>query len=368
MAGFTEPFDAAQATLCDIVWSVFAAHGSFPVYDYVRYRMEQRGLDVDEVLAGLPSIEMLLYRGRYRAIGYTSGGGLPQPDSRVFLTMAGLYQVGDHRAMEIIRGMLAYLRAMSKRRDSIGGHPLEVVNVAVGLQEVLEQAGIDRADLAFIAAVAEHEWPGMSVTCPSPEMVSGSLGLLRKAEFHTIEEYLNAITAATTPQRATTILQYHDPNALVRSITNFDITCELVLTHRLVKAPALTRTALLSQAAATHSDLQAGISALGELLSELQVPGKNPSHATGRLGSYLATQLPAIDQSRVQQALDVMDAVREIRNSGVHPMPSAKLIAAHELLGLTFPVREPAQGWNIIRAQMEHAFSLLQEEIYAARP
>lgn len=52
MAGFTDPFDTPQATRRDIVWNVFAAHGNFPVYAYVSYQMEQRGLDVDEAIAG----------------------------------------------------------------------------------------------------------------------------------------------------------------------------------------------------------------------------------------------------------------------------------------------------------------------------
>lgn len=366
MASLMDPFDVPQAALRDIVWEVFVSNRSFPVYDYVKYQMEERGYDLDEVLASLPSIGML-YRGRYRAVDYESGGGLPQPGSLVYLTMAGLYQVRDHRAMAIIGGVLAYMRALSKKREAIGQYPLQVVNVHASLDEVREPAGIDRNDLPLISAVAEHEWPGMSVSRQG-ETISGTLGLVRKADFHAIEQYLLAITAATTPQQAASVPQYRDPNALARAITNFDITCELVLKTRLVKMPALTRTALLGQDAASHSDLQAGVSAIGELLSELQVPGKNPSHPTGRMLAYLIDNLPAIDQSRVQQALDVIDAVREIRNSGVHPKPSAKLLAAHELLGLSFPVREPLDGWNIIRAQMDYAFSLLQEEIYAARP
>lgn len=81
----------------------------------------------------------------------------------------------------------------------------------------------------------------------------------------------------------------------------------------------------------------------------------------------LANELPTIDQVQVKVAIGLMDAVRDIRNSGVHPKPSEKLIAAHDLLGLPFPVRDPAEVWNVIRAQMDAAFSIIQEEIYVAR-
>lgn len=130
------------------------------------------------------------------------------------------------------------------------------------------------------------------------------------------------------------------------------------------------RSALLAQAAQSHSDLQSCLSALGQLIGELRVPGNSPSHPTGRLKAWLVSKLPALDQaaqSRVQDAIDLLDAVRQIRNSGQHPKPTKQLIAAHELLGLPFPIQDPANAWNIIRAQMDIAFGSLQEEIYAAR-
>jgi hypothetical protein len=40
---------------------------------------------------------------------------------------------------------------------------------------------------------------------------------------------------------------------------------------------------------------------------------------------------------------------------------------AHELVGLPFPVQDPANAWDVIRAQMDVAFGSLQEQILAAR-
>jgi len=55
----------------------------------------------------------------------------------------------------------------------------------------------------------------------------------------------------------------------------------LVLREKLVSRPATARSALLAQAAQTHNDLQSGLSALGEEMSELRVPGNQPQHPTG---------------------------------------------------------------------------------------
>ena len=194
----------------------------------------------------------------------------------------------------------------------------------------------------------------------------GEMSLLTDVNFYTIEEYLTAITAAVTPQQLTPITEQWDPQTLARAITNFDITCELTLGVSLIKKPAIDRTVLFAQDAISFPDLLAGISSLGELLGDLQVPGKKPSHPTGRLFAYLEEKFPGINSARSKGAIDLMDAVRELRNSGAHPRPSDKLLEAHERLGLPFPLRDPAQAWNIIRARIVSAFNALQEEIYAA--
>jgi hypothetical protein len=283
--------------------------------------------------------------------------------------MAGLYHIEDHAKMPIVHAVLTYLRSMSAARAQIADHPFDVPRINVTLKQALKPEGIDQTIIPWVSAVAQREWLAMRVT---PQLdqndATGELGVLTEANFFTIEEYLNALTAVTTPQQPTAILEYRDPRALGRSITNFDIACELVLKSPLVKKPAIDRTALFALDAATYSDLQTGISALGELMSGLDVPGKNPSYATGRLLVHLVHKLPNIDMVRIQEAIDLMDAAREMRNSGAHLRPSAALIAAHDTLGLPFPIRDPAQAWNIIRAQMEAAFGTLQEEIYAARP
>jgi hypothetical protein len=366
-----EPLEDRQLQLLNVVWPLFLEHQRFPVFNYVDYRMRELGHDAEEVIRSFPSIGLDGFRGRYCAVWTDgAGGSTPQPDNAVCLTMAGLYHIKDDKRVPIASAVLAFLRGLSAARVQIADHPFDVPNVTASLRESLTAAGLDMDTVPWVLAIVEHEWPAMRITERQPGLgdVVGQLGLLTEANFHTIAEYLNAITAITTPQRPTVILEYRDPRALARAITNFEITCTLVLNDPLVKKPAIDRTALFALDAATYDDLQSGISALGELMSDLQVPGKQPSHALGRLLNHLVQKLPAIDMVRVQNAVNLMDAVREIRNSGAHPKPSARLISAHEVLGLPFPIRDPAQAWNIIRAQMELAFGTLQEEIYAARP
>ena len=369
MSNLMEPLDSGQTALLEIVWPLIAEHNQSPVFNYVEHQMRERGLDIREVLSSFPTLSVPLYRGPYKAINYVSGGGLPSLDSRMYLTIAGLYHVKDDLAAEVRESFLVFLRAMSAARDQIADHPFDVPNIRVSLDDALREAGIDLKIVPLLAEIIEHEWLGVSISRQSgTNSVTGELSSLTRADFDSIDEYLNALAALAISEQTVAVPAYPDARALVRTITNFDVACELVLKRVLIRKPALDRSALLTEDAQTPSDLQAGVSVLGELFAELNVPGNTPRHALGRLATYLEQELPTIDRVRIEEAVGLMDAVREIRNSSVHKRPSTSLIAAHERLGLPVPIRDAESAWDTIRAQMERAFSMLQEEILAARP
>ena len=371
MSILLDPLEADQEKLLRLVWSIFQGEGArWPCFNYVDYHMRKQGIDTRSVLGGMPSVGKQQYHGGYAAVGYTSSGGIPTANSSVYLTMAGLFHI-PHEAMPVIGAVLAYIRHMTRAEKVIADKPFDVPDVTVNLRDALRTEGLEEKEIPWAAAVAEHEWPAMqSRRTTSPDNASGQLRISSEANFNTIEEYLLAITVATTPQQPTTVLEYRDPRTLLRTIDHFDVTCELVLKQSLVSKPAMSRSALLAQPAQSHSDLQSGLSALGEIIGELQVPGKSPNYATGRLLTWLTQELPKLSQaarSRIQAAVAILDAVREIRNSGQHPKPKKQLIAAHDLLGLSFPIQDPENAWDIIRAQVDIAFETLQEEILAAR-
>jgi hypothetical protein len=358
-----DPLDEQQTALVQLVWSQFAGTARFPKYQWVAHMMRLQGYNAAEAIGSLPSVGIPEVRGRYSAIWTTDLGGFYQPGNEVCLTMAGLYHLKEPGAMQVIGGVLEYARALSTAQDRIADHPFDLPEVHVSLTEAVH--GGNELFAPAVGAVAEHEWPAMQVTKTADDW-SGRLALLASAEFTTIEQYLVAVIAAC-PAPQPPALGYQDPKALSHAITNFDITCELVLKSPMVKLPPVNRTVWFGLDAGSLSDLQAALSAAGELLAGLQVPGKSPSHPTGRLLSHLTAELPNIDAASVKDAIEVLDAVRDVRNSGVHSKPAPKLIAAHDLLGLPFPLVDPAWSWNVIRANLTQAFTTLQLEILAAR-
>ncbi|MFJ9117448.1 hypothetical protein ACIRJO_18040 [Streptomyces sp. NPDC102394] len=365
MPDLTDPLDDAQQCLVDLLWSTFVEHGEFPKFFYVNHHMRHRGHNTIAVLNSFPAVGTVLTH-RYRAVGWWGADHNPDNDGLVFLTLAGLYHVRHDPAAEIIRrSLLVFMRDLAQAQDAILDSPFNMPNVDVELATSVKQVDAEGAYIGHAAAIAEREWPGIHYNKGSG---TGRLGTLAEADFSTVAEYLVAVTTTLSPPEPPTALPYTEPRALLRAFNFLDVTSELVLGHRLVSRPPMDRSSLLALDVEDEAGFQAGLVVLTDILRDLQVPGRTPTAALGRLEGHLVVQLPAIDQAAIRQAVELLDQIRVLRNSAVHPKPSARILAAHQALGLPFPVRDFTAAWDSVRTHAERALSRVQEEIQAARP
>ncbi|MGW5304548.1 hypothetical protein ACWERF_11490 [Streptomyces griseoluteus] len=365
MNSLIDPLDGAQQRLVDIVWSTFAEHGAFPAFFYVKYLMQRDGYDAAAVLNSFPAVGTLLTRG-YRAVGWWGASHHPDLEGPVSLTIAGLYHVHDDRAAkEISDALLAFMGECSRAQEAILHSPFTMPHVDVSLDNYVKTAGLAPGHMRRLAEVAKHEWPGVHYSEGSG---AGRLGWLGTAEFSTVEEYLAAVDAALSPPEPSAALPYREPRALLRAINFLDVTSELVLGRLLVARPPMDRSSLLALAVEDEAEFQAGLVVLTEILRDFDVPGSTPPSGLSRLESHLIAQLPTIDQPAVRQAVQSLDQIRILRNSAVHPKPSPRLLAAHQALGLAFPVRDFTAAWDSVRAHAERELHRMQEVIQAARP
>ncbi|MEV6029237.1 hypothetical protein [Streptomyces sp. NPDC052036] len=364
MTGLLDPLDDPQRLLVDLVWSRFSDAGQFPKYFYIEYVMRQGGYQAEAVLRSFPGVGAHL-RHPYRAVGWITSGVTPDPDGPVRLTLAALHHLlHDPVASQISRALLAFMRELTSAQKRILESPFICPDLEVNLREFLEKSGEGDGHGEHIAQIALTEWPGISFR-ESPG--SGRLGYLTEANFFTTDAYLNAVTAALAPPIPPAVLPYAEPRALLRALNFFDVTCELILDRGMVPRPPMDRSSLLALPASTEAEFQSGVVVLSEILRDLSVPGRNPSHALGRLDDYLVRRLPGIDQAAVESTVRRLDQIRMVRNSFIHPKPDPALIQAHHDLGLTFPVRDFAAGWDSVRAHAADSLGRLQEEIQAAR-
>ena len=370
MSTLLDPLDVQQQALVDLIWPHFKKKAQFPKYQWVEYMMRRMGHNAAEAINTLASVGTSA-RSRYSAIWTSTIGEIPQADEDVRLTMAGLYHIDDPVAMGVIGGVLEYARALSKAQDLIADYPFGGYSPQVFLRQAVQSENV--MFIKAVGAIALHESVIMRVSIAGAQADDclGRLGRVTSADFTTIEEYLEAVIAAC-PEPRPAAPAYRDQKDLSVAITNFDITCELVLGTQMVALPPISRTVWFGMDVSSLSDLQTAVNAAGEVIAGLKVPGNSPSHATGRLLNHLTGRLANLAGNPaglavVTDAIAMLDAVRNVRNSGVHSKPARQLFTAYELLDLPLLIVDPASAWNSVRAHLTQAFTALQLEIYAAR-
>ncbi|MEU3597134.1 hypothetical protein ABZ714_00115 [Streptomyces sp. NPDC006798] len=366
MAALTAPLTEEQRLLLNIAWTTFVDHQRFPNFFYVAHRMRKHGHDAMKVLHSFPVVGQGHVQDGYRAVGWWGRGYTPQSDGPVYLTMAGLYHLQhDQMARDLGCGLLAYMQHMTREQDKILDSPFDPPNIDVNLGDVLK--GIDGAGplVERMAQIADREWPGMRF---SKTTLTGQLGALPDADFDTLDRYLAAVAAHLSPPAPSAALSLAEPRAVLRALNFLDVTYELVVGEALVIPPPMDRSSLLALDADDEAAYNSGLIVLTDILRDFKVPGRTPGSGLLRLEGHLAGRLPALDCGAVRQAVQLLDQIRVIRNSAVHPKPRPELVTAHHALGLPFPVRDFTAAWDSVRAHAERGVSALQEAIQSARP
>ncbi|MFD7736280.1 hypothetical protein ACFV6F_38610 [Kitasatospora phosalacinea] len=366
----TDPLDGEQRLLLETVWKVFAEHGRFPNYQYVEYVLYKEQVDAQAVLRGLP-VAQGPFQSAYRMVGAESSGGFIQPHAAVWLTIGALHHLDDEKARAVCDLLLACMRAVTLAREGILKDPFGTFEVRAQLKDVLavHPAPSDVVD-RVVKIGQQGEWPGLRVD-PAAGAFYLRPGALTNADFASTGDYLAAVTAAAVPPWTPTPLSYTDARALPRAFTVLEITAELVLNRPgFVARPPMDRAVILAEPVTDADGFHHALTVLTDVLGSFQVPGKNPPHALGRLHAWLTGELPNADKEALQRAIDVLDAVREIRNNGTHytKKPKPELLKAHHRLEVPLQITDHAQAWDSIRARATEALTALHEEIYAARP
>jgi hypothetical protein len=366
--GLADELDEDQKALVGVVWEVFAQHGEFPKFFFVEHalRTRDRRLDAATILKSFPSVGGVGIRA-YRAVGWGGEGWAhAEQNGDVWLNLAGLLHVHDNPLKDAIcRGLLAFMREATRAQDAILTSPFSLPEISVDMTKVTQEEGIGEKYVPYMSVIADREW--LAFGSFQKTIGTGRLGFLTSADFNTLDEYVEAVTEALTVPPPPTTMALSEPRALLRALNFLDVTAELVLGHSLVNRPPMDRSALLAQEATNENDFVNGMAVLTEVLRDLRVPGRTPSFAVGRLKAYLARELPTIDQAAVERATELLDQIRIVRNSSIHPKPDTRLLEAHHALGLPFPVQDFTAAWDSVRGHAEQAILRLQEEIQSAR-
>ncbi len=333
------------------------------------------------MLASLP-----VARGRssgpYGLTRNSDSNWLPNPGTRLELTIAGLWHLGSAAAPLLVAFKDA-IRFLVDRERSIIPSPSEVVEATATSAELGRWlAGTGPGNLLGLAAgvtlrkvgrLLEHE-PGLRTRFgrPAPDSDEWELWIAPAIRDYrdvtSAEEYIDVAERRAAPPEPPSQPLSAAPLDIPFAVSFADAVWQSRTGYPLFARPDPASIARLTQPCNSEGTFNSLMSALADVLSQVARPGTGKAPQSGALTQvrdYLDQHLDPPAAQRCSDAIGTLVKVRTIRHSIEHGDARAKAVAAYASLGLAFPVTGWPQAWAQISAITCGALDALREEAHA---
>lgn len=346
--------------LLDILVDAFARTDQWPIRQYVAHEMATAGLDLSEVLRGLPEWDR-----QYQAVRVLQAtAALPNAPrelgDRIAPTVYGLVHCGRPIAGQLVRAFLAgvavgYQRQLSLLPDPETVKPVTLSGEALtaGIRQRLGPFGeVSERQVRLMLAGEPATWLGVSPDPDSPDWTWNLwFGSLRTFAVGAGPGYLAAleelIGGAPAPQPSWAPVE---PSALPRALDHLDLVWLVHAGQRLFQRPGFARTASLAEAATSADEFDARCNALCDVLSMLTVPPADNIQGTLNLLKAALAQHVS-DPVHLQRAVDAVDILRNVvalRRGQAHAGAASASLKAAARLGIRF-TGDWAESWDRVR-------------------
>ncbi len=355
------PLGAPQQQLLAVTGQALSATGGWPVYQYVQAKLDDLGLDIDAVFAGLPrfSQNSLTYSLARR----DQGGREEEP---VKLTIAGMAHLPQFAST--VEMFLRVVNTLADRRASAPFEPGSVITVEIPGAELVADLGLNGEPLvALLPELLRGEpatWHGTQSGGAGWNYQPSSF-IRRFRAVRDINDYITRMRAWIMPPTPAPAPEPVSPLGLVAAFDYLDVVWQLKFGHKLVCVPSAERAARLTLPVYTAEEFDNRLSALGEMFKGLDVGSDQGRGSFDRMRRFLRQRLPSESHPAVQTAIDTLLQVTHIRNGGQHVGATAQAAAALPVLGLTFPITDHAAAWRIVQAHVINALDTIRAEVNA---
>lgn len=359
------PINPAERALLEVVGDCALRTGGWPIYQYVEAKLDDLNLDLAAVLASLPTIQETAGHTRYSLVWRDRTGGESAP---IKLTVAGLAHLPKFTST--VAMFLRVLNELAARRAAATFDPHAVVEVEVHGAELVDRLAL--ADLPLVGLLPEllagepATWHGSGhVTSDGAWLYKPQSFIRRFRGVTAVDEYVSRLRTWLQPPENVPAPMLASPLDLAAAFDYLDVVWRLRFAAPLLHLPGAERTTRVAFDATTGEEFDNRLSALGELLKGMDVPGDKRQVALRRLDTFLTAQMPAEAMPRVEQAIGVLQAATHVRNAGQHVDASGRAVAGLTTLGLGYPLTDYTDAWRRVRAQVVEALGVLREEIRA---
>jgi hypothetical protein len=140
--------------------------------------------------------------------------------------------------------------------------------------------------------------------------------------------------------------------------------------RELLKPRGITNNARLSQPCATREEFEAGLSALTDIMKNIDIPDDllnntaiQKHETVNRLSDCLKKHLAdPVDHQDIENAADTLRSVNKIRNALQHSGASTELLTIFSKLGISYPPQW-GSAWDRIRAATIEALRIIREKV-----
>jgi hypothetical protein len=356
------PLGGPQKELLAIIGDAVMTTGAWPVYQYVQAKLDDLGLDSEEVFAGLPSFSHLHLT--YSLVRRDRTGREEEP---VKLTVAGMAHLDPFAST--VEMFLRVVNELANRRAAAPFEPSRVVTVELSWPELVTDLGLDREPLVeLLPELLQGEpatWHGTQQRGDAGWIYQPSSHLRRFRGVREVNDYLTRMRAWTMPPEPAPAPQPVSPLGVVAAFDYLDVVWQLTFGRKLLHVPIAERAARLTLPVSTPEEFDNRLSALGEMFKGLDAAPDMDAGPFDKMRRFLTSQLPAESLPAVRAAIDTLFQVTHIRNGGQHFGAATQAAVALPALGLEFPVINHAAAWRIVQTHVINALDTIRVEVNA---
>ena len=346
-------------------------------------RLEQAGLDGEQILMSLPSWRRHLERATYGPVhafddtGGTNGVSVP----RLRLTFLGRHHIGDGQCVHINETLLIAIAAAAEARADLINMPLyepfEMVIPVAPVVAAVAKSGraADSADLSLLFATEPPTW-AMNPRDGQGRWRANNADIRLYRKVRSIKDYLQTLNEwfLAPPPNATSVAA-PPPIALLEALDHLDLAWQLAFGAPLLGGRMLAGPAELTQPVSSGAEFNSRCTALKDIFDKLLVPTPlvaatgSPPGTLVRLKRTVQERL--LDQGAradTDRAVRVLTDVATVRNAQQHGGMATKVVAARVRLGLSRFAGDWTSDWNTIQHSTIEALRTIRELLVSTLP
>jgi hypothetical protein len=362
--------------LLDILVDAWARTDRWPIRQYVAHEMATAGLDLRDVLHGLPEWNHQYQTIRVLRANAASANAPAELGDQIAPTVHGLVHCGRPVADQLVKAFLAsvavgYERQLSLLPDPVKVKPVTLTSDALiaAIRRRLGPFGeVNERQVRLMLAGEPATWLGVSPDPDSPDWTWNLwFGSLQPFAVETGAEYLASLEELIGNPEPQPSWAPTEPSALPRALDHLDLVWLVRTKQRLFQRPGFARMASLAEAANSADEFEARCNALSDVFSMLTVP--KIDSVQGPLNFLKAAlEQHLSDPGHLQRAVEAVDRLRDVvavRRGQAHTGAAPESLKAAARLGIRL-TGDWAESWDRVRQVTIEAIYALIDELDAA--